>query len=365
MINLRYHVVSLTAVFLAIGIGLAFGSSFLDQATVDGLESQLEGLRAGLSERDERISALDDEVSALTDRQDALDSEGTTLLAGQAEAVPVLVIANVGTDEDTVASLVSALEVAGAEPAGTWHLTDRFVLDDDSEIDDLAEVTGSASQDRVTLRREAIAAMAAVIERQQAVPADTEPVDDDPTGPDDPDGEGTPDTGADPPDAEVDPDTEVDPDGEADAPVDDATDEQAVIDELFERGFVEYTPVGGGPERPFVPEGVRVVLVGGAESVPDSWSLLPLTQALLDGPDGAALVLATSALSDEGGMSSLVSTIRDDDQLRDRIVTVDDASQFPGRAAVVLAVADLGSGTVGHYGVADGSTRLLPAPPSS
>jgi hypothetical protein len=37
MINLRYHIVSLTAVFLAIGIGLAFGSSFLDQATVDGI----------------------------------------------------------------------------------------------------------------------------------------------------------------------------------------------------------------------------------------------------------------------------------------------------------------------------------------
>jgi hypothetical protein len=33
MINLRYHIVSITAVFLALGIGLAFGAAFIDRAT--------------------------------------------------------------------------------------------------------------------------------------------------------------------------------------------------------------------------------------------------------------------------------------------------------------------------------------------
>ena len=35
MINLRYHIVSITAVFLALGIGLTLGSTFLDRVTVD------------------------------------------------------------------------------------------------------------------------------------------------------------------------------------------------------------------------------------------------------------------------------------------------------------------------------------------
>ena len=31
MINLRYHIVSITAVFLALGIGTALGGTFLDR----------------------------------------------------------------------------------------------------------------------------------------------------------------------------------------------------------------------------------------------------------------------------------------------------------------------------------------------
>jgi hypothetical protein len=59
MINLRYHIVSLTAVFLAIGIGLTLGSTFLDRATVDNLQGQLESLETRLQERDEQIDELE------------------------------------------------------------------------------------------------------------------------------------------------------------------------------------------------------------------------------------------------------------------------------------------------------------------
>ena len=41
MINIRYHIVSITAVFLALGIGVALGSTFLDRVTVNVLDDQI------------------------------------------------------------------------------------------------------------------------------------------------------------------------------------------------------------------------------------------------------------------------------------------------------------------------------------
>ena len=75
MINLRYHIVSLTAVFLAIGIGLTLGSTFLDRATVDNLNGQLESLEGRLGARDEQIDELQQEVDRTQALQEALDEQ--------------------------------------------------------------------------------------------------------------------------------------------------------------------------------------------------------------------------------------------------------------------------------------------------
>ena len=39
MITFRYHVVTLVAVFMAIGVGVLFGATFIDQNIVDGLRA--------------------------------------------------------------------------------------------------------------------------------------------------------------------------------------------------------------------------------------------------------------------------------------------------------------------------------------
>ena len=44
MLNLRYHIVSVVAVFLALGIGLALGSTFVDSILVNELEDQVNQL---------------------------------------------------------------------------------------------------------------------------------------------------------------------------------------------------------------------------------------------------------------------------------------------------------------------------------
>ena len=42
MISFRFHVVSITAVFLAIAIGVVVGSTYVDRAIVDNLQHRIE-----------------------------------------------------------------------------------------------------------------------------------------------------------------------------------------------------------------------------------------------------------------------------------------------------------------------------------
>ncbi|HAF68599.1 MAG TPA: hypothetical protein DCL16_05705 [Acidimicrobiaceae bacterium] len=60
MINLRYHIVSVVAVFLALGIGLALGSTFVDSILVNELEDQVNEFKMG---RDEAIEIKDQAVA--------------------------------------------------------------------------------------------------------------------------------------------------------------------------------------------------------------------------------------------------------------------------------------------------------------
>jgi hypothetical protein len=46
--------------------------------------------------------------------------------------------------------------------------------------------------------------------------------------------------------------------------------------------------------------------------------------------------------------------------LRDKVSTVDHVGDFAGVSALVLALAGLPEGQVGHYGVDDGADALLP-----
>ncbi|HJM21672.1 MAG TPA: copper transporter [Acidimicrobiales bacterium] len=66
MINLRYHIISIVAVFLALGIGLALGSTFVDSFLVNELEDQVNEFGA------EREEALIDKDAAVADKDDAV-----------------------------------------------------------------------------------------------------------------------------------------------------------------------------------------------------------------------------------------------------------------------------------------------------
>jgi hypothetical protein len=342
VINFRYHVVSLIAVFLALAIGVIMGSAVIDRAIVDRLEDQQQGLREDLDDIERENDALRTQNRDLQESASQLADQGSQrLLTGTLTDVPVLVIATRGSDDDGFKGLLSLLTTSDADERGTIWLTDRWSLDDDDEVRDLAAALEAPSTFEADgLRTLAMSRLSAFL-RERAGPAVI----------DDPSMTTTTSTTA------------------AGAP---AT-EGSTFTALRDSGFVDFDP----PERaqesdgPRISPGTRIVFVSSADAdVPTSTVSVPFAEMLVDDRPGVPLVALLAAenrgsVADPDPASEFVVGLRDDDESSVRMSTVDNIGDFAGRLAAVLAIADLGDGRVGHFGRGPGAQRLLPAPPES
>ena len=364
MLNFRFHIVSLVAVFLALAIGIIMGSTVIDRALVDTLEDQQQSLRADLDDLSEENGELRRELGDLREGGERLASEGgERLLSGTLADVPVLVVAVRGVDTAVLDDLGALLETAGSVEQGTLWLTDRFALGDEEAVADLAEVLGlDPSAPVEQLRVAAAQQVAAAIGRAVARPAGT-------TGGAPPsDGAGAPSE----PGAPV----PVEPPEEPPTTVAAGAAGVDVLVGLREAGFVEYdAPEGASDDvADLAVPGSRVVLVSGTTAdVPDATLAVPLAVALVapqaDGAPAADLLVAEGQApvgeadedEEEERRPGAVELLRDDD-VGDRLSTVDNLDAFAGRVAAIVSLQDLGSGRRGHYGVGPGAQRLVPAP---
>ena len=159
MINIRYHIVSITAVFLALGIGVALGSTFLDRATVNVLETQINSAEKRIKATNEENDRLNQQVSQSRERDAALILIGSEpLLADQLKDVPVLVVAAPGVDSDSVDVLSTILERSGADFRGTMELSGDLAFTGDVDAD-LATDLGVTGTDVEALRTAADTAL--------------------------------------------------------------------------------------------------------------------------------------------------------------------------------------------------------------
>lgn len=340
MINFRYHIVSLVAVFLALAIGVIMGSAVIDRAIVDRLEDQQRGLEAGIDDVEARNDTLVTENRDLKTTAEHLAEEGSQrLLAGTLTAVPVIVICTRGVESDGFDDLVALLDASGADRRGTIWLTDRFALDDDGEQRDLAAALGAdPTLSPQSLRTLALTRFSTMLRRAAG-----------PTVIDDPSVSSTTSstTATQPVRPEV---------------------EDNVLVALRDAGFVDYEPPHGEPEEtlPRLVPGTRVVLVSGAAAdVSLDDVAVPFAGLLVADQPGVPQValLAAEDLRSGGDEPSFTVPLREDDETAGRLSTVDNIGDFAGRLAAVLAIADIGEGRIGHYGRGPGAQRLLPAPP--
>src|SRR3954452_7903504 len=99
MISFRFHVVSITAVFLALAIGIVVGSTYVDNAVVDQLRNRITSVSETL---DVRKAESDQLRSDLGDANDYIDASADYAVTDRLTDVPVLLLAARGVDGDPV-----------------------------------------------------------------------------------------------------------------------------------------------------------------------------------------------------------------------------------------------------------------------
>lgn len=327
MINLRYHVVSLTAVFLALAIGVAMGTGFLNKATVDTLKRQIRSAEGGIDEANARNEELKAQIDRANSSDAALLDAADLVVGGRLAGVPIVVVASENVDGRSLDQVRTLLVAADADLRGTLTITDRLRVDagDDPQ---LAEVVGSGSGNRAVVQSALTTAFAAALTEAANRSATSE--------------QGTP----------------------------------PVVEDLIEANYVGFEapdlsdrPEGvDGPVEPVEPAtvlaggGLRYVFVSGPDPrTPDADFLVPVLRTIAaDGP--APVVLASAALGDraEETRTAVVGVVRGDPDLRDEISTVDDLERLGGLLSTIWALQDLDAGIRGHYGIGAGAQAETP-----
>ncbi len=353
MINFRFHLISLVAVFLALGVGVAMGASFVDRATVDSLRGRVDDLDEGYRRRGVELDATRDQLGQADSQAAALAGAGSEALDDQLTEVPVVVLATDAVTGDLVESTRTSLGAAGAELAGTVRL--QPPLSDPSGADVTAArqrfgVRGDAEAVRERIATDLGVALA-LLSASPSTDAET--------------------------DGSAETTTTTVPSGDATVvptPTD-ATQARAYIAALSDLGMLTVADTDSGGENRFPQgSGFRYVLIAGADEDGDA-VIVPLANAEADRAPRTMTVAearvprpngeATTTTADQPARGSVVQALRDG-EVADALSTVDDLEEAFGRIAVVYAMAEQrDTGRVGHYGTGTGATAPFPTVPAS
>ena len=305
MINFRFHLVSLTAVFLALAAGIAIGAGVVDRQTVGFLEDRLQAVERN---RDDTNAENDRLRSDNTLWERFSEEAGDRMVDGALAGVPVVVVGVTGTDRASTDALRDAMQAAGASLQGSIWLTNNWTLTDEDDTRDLASLLGASAQPTTGLRLHGIERLA------DAWTA----------------GAGT-----------------------------------DLLVALRDAGFVEYdAPPGTDLSLHAVSlADAAVVIASGSEAdVATAELALPLVRFLRE--RGRPVLAVEPAPPTQGASApGVASLVRGDDAIASQVATVDNVDDYRGRTAAVLALAELRTGRAGHYGTANGARRIVPEPP--
>jgi len=149
MIDFRYHLVSIVAVFLALAIGIVLGATQLQRQTVDVLQSTSNSLRNQLSAASAERDSYQAQVGAT---EQFLQTAEPTLLGGRLTGQRVVLITEPGAASGVIGSVRQAATTAGATITGQIALQPKFNDISGATQSSLDTINGSiASSDNVTL----------------------------------------------------------------------------------------------------------------------------------------------------------------------------------------------------------------------
>ncbi|GIF09669.1 copper transporter [Actinoplanes siamensis] len=305
MINFRYHVVSLTAVFLALAIGLVVGTAALNGPVSENLRAQLTALNKDNNAKRDQVNQYKEE---LTRNQDFANETAPYVLGGKLATRKVAVVALPGGGE-SADGVVKMLTVAGATITARVTIEDKFI--DPNNANELLDLADQSSQPTISAASlpsnsdgvETAGALLALTLQQGATPASP-------------------------------------------------ADVTAVLAALSKAGYISVADgAAGGAEE--------VVLVAGVpptdkDAAKKTQNAVTVAARFKSHP----LVVAGTSVGD----NNLVSEIRGDPTLVKEISTVDNASTVQGQVATAMAGYErLVQNKIGQYGLAAGATSLVPS----
>lgn len=308
MINFRYHLVSLTAIFLALGLGLAMGASLVGQPLVNQLEEQL----AGVGRRADDVAATNDHLERQLGSWDSFaEQAGDRLVEGRLTDVRVVMVSFAGVNGDVIGRIEASLRAAGASVPAEVMFTSRFALGDEEATAELAALVGAGSTEPSEVQAEAARRVA------EAWAGRTRP---------------------------------------------------EMIPDLVAADFLEITGEPGAGAPVIAELGARFLVISSRDSDLGNDSVaVPLVAAM--GELSLPVVAADASRGDtdprpeseeRDDVVPFAGPLREEEQIRGRVSTVDHAAGFRGRTAIVLALAELSEAQVGQYGTGPGAERLLP-----
>ncbi|MEM8905073.1 MAG: copper transporter [Actinomycetota bacterium] len=340
MINLRYHIVSIVAVFLALGIGIAMGTSFIDGVIVERLESSLEELEGQRDDDAEEIARLNEALA----RDDADDDTFVLAATGSVfsqrlDEVPVMVITADGVDDEAVAFVRRGLAASGARFTGVVTISEQLDLTDPEAVVPVANVLRVEPEpDVVRAELSRRLGLTFLPEAPPPVPvsvgarlgAVAGAVFADPASP-----------------------------GLA-APADELGPDDDLLPVLVAAGLVDYDPAGVvSPDLNRLPRvGTRFLVVGGPEVDPGAADVLRLVVLELLRSDPPPVVVASTVGPTEE--APFLDSFRGDGSFAGTVPTVDGLGTIEGVVAAILALDGIGELGPADYGRRDDATSLLP-----
>ncbi|QRP48973.1 copper transporter [Amycolatopsis sp. FDAARGOS 1241] len=313
MISLRYHIVSITACFLALAVGVVLGSTALNGSLLSGLADQKKDLGTQVSDLEAQRNALN---ARLADADAFAGSMGPKVVAGTLDKRTVVLVTTEDArpaDRDALKQLV---QQSGASVTGELQLTDAFT--DPEKADQLRDVVtrlqpaGSrfpTAGDSGTLAG-ALLGSVLLLDKSTAKPQST------------------------------------------------GDELAAALSGLTDGGFVK-------PSQGVQPAQLAIVLTGAqqtGEGAGDRAATIARFATQLD-RSGAGTVLAGDPGSADG--SGPLGVVRADTSATSILSTVDNVDSAAGRVATLLALREQLDGGSGRYGIAGNAQAPAPGVGSS
>ncbi len=308
MISMRYHIVSIAAVFLALALGIVLGATKINSPLLVGLQSDRESLTA---ERDQLSTDNKTLAARVASDSTFAGSVGNLAVRGTLPGASVVVITTADAAPADRDAVVALLGKAGAKVTAQLQVTQDFT--DPSRAEDLRSLAaqnlpaGAKLPEVADVGTIAGTFLSSVLITDKAGKALAKPVE--------------------------------------------AT---AALSALSGGGFVS----AGGPVAP----GRLVVIVTGSQvtgtSEADRAAVVADLAAALRKSAGGVVVAGRTGSELETGP---VGAVRGDTAASATVSTVDDVDTATGRVATVLGLVEQNGGGVGRYGLGDSAQAQIPA----